>query len=118
MGRRSGLTAVQRTKVVMRLLRREDTGRRLARQAGVSEQTLSSATAGRCTGSSPPSRIRAVSPICSAAVEPCKPTIRTAASSALSRPPCGKIFCKRYSAVNVDVLAGLFALDFGQYPCD
>ncbi len=40
MGRQSVLTAAQRTEVVLQLLRREDTGKRLARQAGVSEQTL------------------------------------------------------------------------------
>ena len=40
MGRRSELTTAQRTEVVLQLLRREETGKHLARRAGVSEQTL------------------------------------------------------------------------------
>ena len=34
------MTAVQRTEVVLQLLRREDAGKCLARQCGFSEQTL------------------------------------------------------------------------------
>ena len=40
MGRRSELTAAQRTELVLQLLRREETGKQLARRAGISEQTL------------------------------------------------------------------------------
>ena len=39
-GRRSELTCGQRTELVLRLLRWEEAGVRLARQAGVSEPTL------------------------------------------------------------------------------
>ena len=40
MGRRSELSARQRAEVVLQLLRREESGKRLARRVGVSEQTL------------------------------------------------------------------------------
>ena len=40
MGKQSQMTAVQRTEVVLQLLRREASAKVLARQCGVSEQTL------------------------------------------------------------------------------
>lgn len=40
MGRRPELTVAQRTELVLQLLRREETGKHLARRAGISEQTL------------------------------------------------------------------------------
>ena len=40
MGRRSKLSVRQRSELVLQLLRKEDSGAQLARQAGVSVQTL------------------------------------------------------------------------------